>query len=346
MSRFLRLSACAAAMLALAVLACLLLRDDEKTASGGHEVSGRLVGTLDGAAHDGKNAVSRAVPVKKEAEASAARTGERAGAAKVKVLELARAAAENRAQREAAPAASAPASPEGLEGSKSPVEAEALALLMSAGGEPKAPAVKPESAQKAASQGSAKPAVKEVEKPQPAAAKAEPEKPLPEVKKPAVKKAEAEKAAPRKAEVRKAEARKPQSAKLRVSAVEAALAAARSGRLAPVEDILMEDDPAKTYDRVVTSARFSMKGSLIKLTLRGNSPMIGHFYVLEGPDRVVLDLAGNWKIDVPKVPSNRLIGAVRVGQHEDKTRLVFDMKTVGKAALVPLNRNALELRIQ
>jgi len=338
MSRFLRLSACAAAMLALAVLACLLLRDDEKTASGGHEVSGRLVGTLDGTAHDGKNAVSRAVPVKSEADASAARTGERAGAAKVKVLELARAAAENRAQREAAPAASAPESPEG---SKSPVEAEALALLMSAGGEPKA-------AQKTASQDSAKPAVREAEKraPQPAAAKAESEKPLPEAKKPAVKKAEAEKAAPRKAEARKAEARKPQGAKPRVSAVEAALADARSGRLAPVEDILMEDDPAKTYDRVVTSARFSMKGSLIKLTLRGNSPMIGHFYVLEGPDRVVLDLAGNWKIDVPKVPSNRLIGAVRVGQHEDKTRLVFDMKTVGKAALVPLNRNALELRIQ
>ena len=346
MSRFLRLSACAAAMLALAVLACLLLRDDEKTASGGHEVSGRLVGTLDGTAHDGKNAVSRAVPVKNEADASAARTGERAGAAKVKVLELARAAAENRAQREAAPAASAPASSEGLEGPKSPVEAEALALLMSAGGEPKAPAAKPEAAQKAASQDSAKLAVKEAEKPQPAAAKAEPEKPLPEAKKPAVKKAEAEKAAPRKAEARKAEARKSQTAKPRVSAVEAALADARSGRLAPVEGILMEDDPAKTYDRVVTSARFSMKGSLIKLTLRGNSPMIGHFYVLEGPDRVVLDLAGNWKIDVPKVPSNRLIGAVRVGQHEDKTRLVFDMKTVGKAALVPLNRNALELRIQ
>ena len=345
MSRFLRLSACAAAMLALAVLACLLLRDDEKTASGGHEVSGRLVGTLDGTAHDGKNAVSRAVPVKNEADASAARTGERAGAAKVKVLELARAAAENRAQREAAPAASAPASPEGP---KSPVEAEALALLMSAGEEPKAPAAKPEAPQKAASQGSAKPAVKEAEKPapQPAAAKAEPEKPLPEAKKPAVKKAEAEKAAPRKAEARKAEARKPQSEKPRVSAVEAALADARSGRLAPVEDILMEDDPAKTYDRVVTSAKFSMKGSLIKLTLRGNSPMIGHYYVLEDPDRVVLDLAGNWKIDVPKVPSNRLIGAVRVGQHEDKTRLVFDMKTTGRVALVPLNRNALERRIQ
>ena len=74
--------------------------------------------------------------------------------------------------------------------------------------------------------------------------------------------------------------------------------------------------------------------------------MVGHYSILKEPERVVLDLAGNWELEVPRVPSNRLIKAVRVGQHEDKTRLVFDMKTEGKVALVPLNRNSLELRIQ
>jgi hypothetical protein len=184
------------------------------------------------------------------------------------------------------------------------------------------------------------------------------ESPKPAVQKAEVKKAEAKKAPEKKAEEKKPAAKKAEEKAPAVkksdpkkparprSAVESALEDARSGRLSPVEDVLASDDPAKTYDRVVTSAKFSMKGSLIKLTLRGNSPMIGHFYVLEDPDRVVLDLAGNWQIEVPKVPSNRLIGAVRVGQHEDKTRLVFDMKNPGKAALVPLNRNALELRIQ
>jgi hypothetical protein len=169
-----------------------------------------------------------------------------------------------------------------------------------------------------------------------------------EAKKAPEKKAEEKKPAVKKAEEKASAARKPEPKKpaRQLSAVESALEDARSGRLSPVEDVLVSSDPAKTYDRVVTSAKFSMKGSLIKLTLRGNSPMIGHFYVLEDPDRVVLDLAGNWQIEVPKVPSNRLIGAVRVGQHEDKTRLVFDMKNPGKAALVPLNRNALELRIQ
>jgi hypothetical protein len=196
----------------------------------------------------------------------------------------------------------------------------------------------------------AKPAAKKAEP-----AKAEPvkETPRPAVRKPEAKKAPEKKAEEKKPAAKKAEekasaARKPEPKKPArlLSAVESALEDARSGRLSPVEDVLVSSDPAKTYDRVVTSAKFSMKGSLIKLTLRGNSPMIGHFYVLEDPDRVVLDLAGNWQIEVPKVPSNRLIGAVRVGQHEDKTRLVFDMKNTGRVALVPLNRNALELRIQ
>ncbi len=102
----------------------------------------------------------------------------------------------------------------------------------------------------------------------------------------------------------------------------------------------------QSFDRVVTSANFVLDGSLIKLVLRGNAPMVGHFFQLHEPERVVLDIAGRWRIQIPKVPSNRLIQSVRVGRHEDKTRLVFDMKNEGKPALVPLNRNALELHIR
>ena len=107
-----------------------------------------------------------------------------------------------------------------------------------------------------------------------------------------------------------------------------------------------EEKPQPRYERVVTSAKFSMQGSQIKLTLQGNAPMVGHYFTLADPDRVVLDIAGNWEVEIPRVPSNRLIRSVRVGLHDDKTRIVFDMKTTGKVALVPLNRNSLELRIQ
>lgn len=350
MSRTLRLFACAAGMLALAVLACLLLQDGETVKSGGQEVSGKI--------SDSAEARSRA----EVSEAEAGRREERAGVARVKVLELAKAAAENKARAEAAPAekpeavpAEAPkAEAAGSEAVRNEaVEAEALALIR---GEMPAPEARPLPVEKPSEARPEAPSAEKAEK----AVAAEPvkETPKPVVQKAEVKKAEAKKAPEKKAEEKKPAAKKaevkpsavskpePKKPARQLSAVESALEDARSGRLSPVEDVLVSSDPAKTYDRVVTSAKFSMKGSLIKLTLRGNSPMIGHFYVLEDPDRVVLDLAGNWQIEVPKVPSNRLIGAVRVGQHEDKTRLVFDMKNPGKAALVPLNRNALELRIQ
>jgi len=339
MNRILRLFACAAGMLALAVLACFILQDEETDRSGGLVVSGRIAAPGE--------AQSRA----SQAAESVSGEGDRSGAAKVKVLELAKAAAESRARKVDQPdphaviPSAAELAAEVVESTKpgtasaEAVEAEALALMK---GELPATAVssapEKEAAAELVSEKKFAPAKPETAKP------SAPEK---AAKRPEVKKAEAEKTEKKAPEKKSAEKKKQAKEPARqLSAVESALADARSGRLAPVEDILREDDPARTYDRVVTSAKFSMKGSLIKLTLRGNSPMIGHFYVLEDPDRVVLDLAGNWQIDVPRVPGNRLIGAVRVGQHEDKTRLVFDMKNPGKAALVPLNRNALELRIQ
>lgn len=143
------------------------------------------------------------------------------------------------------------------------------------------------------------------------------------------KKSSAEEAAPKQAEVSSAKAAPEQASAAPQSSAENA-----------------SEDKKPQYERVVTSARFSMQGSQIKLVLQGNAPMVGHYFTLAEPDRVVLDLAGNWDVAVPRVPSNRLIEAVRVGQHDDKTRIVFDMKTQGKVALVPLNRNSLELRIQ
>ena len=129
-------------------------------------------------------------------------------------------------------------------------------------------------------------------------------------------------------------------------AVQESAASRDAGERRPAEEKAAARDGAKTYEREVTSAKFAMKGSQIKLILQGNAPMVGHYSTLGDPDRVVLDLAGNWDIEVPRVPSNRLIQGVRVGHHEDKTRIVLDMKTMGRVALVPLSRNSLELCIQ
>ena len=163
MSRTLRLFACAAGMLALAVLACLLLQDGETVKSGGQEVSGKI--------SDSAESRSRA----EVSEPEAARREERAGVARVKVLELAKAAAENKARAEAAPAekpeavpAEAPkAEAAGSDAAKNEaarneaVEAEALALIR---GEMPAPEARPLPAEKPAEARPEAPSAEKAEK--------------------------------------------------------------------------------------------------------------------------------------------------------------------------------------
>ncbi len=165
----------------------------------------------------------------------------------------------------------------------------------------------------------------------------------------AVRREQAERApaaAPQKDSADAARTRKPAAAEKKPAPAPRAEKPKGNAADRALADIKGQKNASQPFDRVVTSARFVMEGSLIKLVLRGNSPMVGHFSQLKDPERVVLDLAGSWNIQVPRVPSNRLIQAVRLGRHDDKTRLVFDLKTEGKAALVPLTRNSLELHIR
>ncbi len=337
-------------MLAIAVLACIFLQDSEVETGGSRlEVSGKIEGltVYQDPASARSSAPSLEVPASKDEERRADERNEKAAptaepmasskadassreleSAKVKVLALAKAAAEKRqipaqtSEKLAAPATAAPAGE--LADASAPDGASSAPKVVSV---PVKPAPEKTPAKSAPEAASAPAVLKKFE-----GARIEVD---PVAARSAALKAEARKSAV----VKKAPAPK-------LSAVESALADARAGRLAPEKSASAAEKPAARYDRVVTSAKFAMQGSLIKLVLKGNAPMVGHYYVLEAPDRVVLDLAGNWQIEIPKVPSNRLIASVRVGQHEDKTRLVFDMKTTGKVALVPLNRNALELHIR
>ena len=327
MKRTPRLCAYAVGMAAVAVLACAALRDGEPERKGCLEVAGRISEELVRPAARQAAVPDRLVtdaakpaPVNGEARREAGKD-KPAEPLKVKALSLARAASAQRADvREPVSIESgvtAPAVPvRRVKPVAAAVPADAPIVIEKPSAEEKpAPAV---------SATPAKPAPVTVAKTEKNAA---PPKPA---------SASAPKKTEKPARVAKARA---------VSPVEDALADARAGRLAPAAS---KETPRKNaqYERVVTSAKYAMKGSLIKLVLHGNAPMVGNFYVLTQPDRVVLDLAGNWDVELPKVPSNRLIASARVGQHDDKTRLVFDMKNTGKVALVPLNRNALELRIQ
>lgn len=73
-------------------------------------------------------------------------------------------------------------------------------------------------------------------------------------------------------------------------------------------------------------------GATVRLT--GNGPLRYKSMNLDNPDRVVLDLEGDWEVKAPAVPKNPLVSAVRVGDMDGRTRVVIDLKAKPRSARV------------
>jgi hypothetical protein len=75
--------------------------------------------------------------------------------------------------------------------------------------------------------------------------------------------------------------------------------------------------------------RFIAEGRGVRLEVSTTKPL-EHFkyFSLANPSRVVLDLLGSFKEHAPtmNVPSNQLITGVRIGKHDEKLRIVADIK--------------------
>lgn len=85
--------------------------------------------------------------------------------------------------------------------------------------------------------------------------------------------------------------------------------------------------PSRTVTRFVVYARES--GATIRLV--GSSPIrFKEPFALKAPDRVVVDLVGDWKIKAPGVPKNPLVTNIRLGKMDNRTRVVIDMSGPAK----------------
>lgn len=61
---------------------------------------------------------------------------------------------------------------------------------------------------------------------------------------------------------------------------------------------------------------------------------------LENPNRVVLDLDGQWEFPPdPGIPRNDLVEHVRIGKNGDKTRVVIDLKDKPRQSRVVTSNN-------
>ncbi|WP_165078156.1 MULTISPECIES: AMIN domain-containing protein [unclassified Desulfovibrio] len=121
-------------------------------------------------------------------------------------------------------------------------------------------------------------------------------------------------------------AQRPAAETARQPAQERATAAAPAKK-APAQE---KATGPRTITRFVVFARDN--GATVRLT--GNGPLRYKSMNLQNPDRVVLDLEGDWEVKAPAVPKNPLVSAVRVGDLDGRTRIVIDLKGKPRTARV------------
>lgn len=115
---------------------------------------------------------------------------------------------------------------------------------------------------------------------------------------------------------------------------------------APV--VLTAKAPSKLQagQTAITATRLEL-GKDVVFRITGAAPIQTKTLLLKEPDRYVVDLQGKWGIDVPRVPKDLWIKTIRVGQHEEATRLVFELtRTPESAKVVKINAKTVEVRIK
>lgn len=79
------------------------------------------------------------------------------------------------------------------------------------------------------------------------------------------------------------------------------------------------------------SFKFQYQGSDMLFIINADSDFEYKSFVLNSPDRLIIDLLGNWSgVENIKAPSNRLISGMRNGKTERGHRVVLDLKEAPK----------------
>ena len=82
--------------------------------------------------------------------------------------------------------------------------------------------------------------------------------------------------------------------------------------------------------------------------LQGSTPILRYKNLsMHNPERILLDLDGNWKIVAPGVPKNPLVSNVRIGKYPNRTRIVVDLKEKPKNSkiVVAQDRHTIDIRV-
>lgn len=112
--------------------------------------------------------------------------------------------------------------------------------------------------------------------------------------------------------------------------------------------VLTTKAPAKLAagQTAITATRLEL-GKSVVFRITGAAPIKTKTLLLKDPNRYVVDLQGNWGIQLPRVPKDLWISGIRLGHHEETTRLVFELtRAPVSAKVVKINNTTVEVRIQ
>lgn len=112
--------------------------------------------------------------------------------------------------------------------------------------------------------------------------------------------------------------------------------------------VLTTKAPAKLApgQTAITATRLEL-GKSVTFRISGAVPLKTKTLLLKDPNRYVVDLQGNWGIQLPNVPKDLWISGIRMGQHEHATRLVFELtRAPVSASVVKINDTTIEVRIK
>lgn len=100
-----------------------------------------------------------------------------------------------------------------------------------------------------------------------------------------------------------------------------------SAQTAQAREVKATEEGAPAGKVAMTGISLKAEGSDMILTISGDKEFTYKSFTLTGPDRLVIDLAGDWSgVKYPNLPSNRLISEIRGGKFEKSHRIVMDLK--------------------
>ena len=97
---------------------------------------------------------------------------------------------------------------------------------------------------------------------------------------------------------------------------------------------------------VMKNLTLQVAGSEVILKMQADKRFEYHYFLLTGPNRLVVDLAGDWQgLKNPRVPANQLVKSTRYAKFGNGYRFVLDLNEAPRAQSDSRSGNTVEIRL-